>query len=76
MKKANEMRTEYRRKNLGKGVRGKHCAGLDGKLMLPASAEGTEPFLATVAGTLSDDFPTEITDDDLGTDAPRLEMDW
>ena len=27
------------------------------------------------AGTLSDDFPDEITDDDLGTDAPRHELD-
>lgn len=44
--------------------------------MLPAVAEDTESFLATVAGTLSDDFPDEITDDDLGTDVPRREMDW
>ena len=27
------------------------------------------------AGTLSDDFPDEITDDDLGTDTPRHELD-
>lgn len=28
-----------------------------------------------VAGMLSDDFPDDITDDDLGVDAPRYDMD-
>ena len=37
----------------------------------PTSAKDTESFLAAVAGTLGDDFPDDITDDDLGTDAPR-----
>jgi hypothetical protein len=44
-----------------------------------AEQTGT-PFVvrksAAVAGKLSDDFPDEITDDDLGTDVPRREMDW
>jgi len=35
----------------------------------------TESFLAAVAGKLGDDFPKEITDDDLGTDVPRRELD-
>jgi len=38
-------------------------------------AEDTESFLAAVTGTLGDDFPDDITDDDLGTDAPRRELD-
>lgn len=41
----------------------------------PARTEDTESFLASVAGTLGDDFPDDITDDDLGTDAPRRELD-
>ena len=40
-----------------------------------ARPEDTESFLSAVAGTLGDDFPDDITDDDLGTDAPRREMD-
>lgn len=36
-------------------------------------AEGAESFFAAVAGTLSEDFPTEITNDDLGVDVPRHE---
>lgn len=76
MKKPDEMRTVYRRAFLGKGVRGKHCVGMDGKPVLPEGSEGTESFLAKVAGTLSDDFPDEIADDDLGTDVPRREIDW
>lgn len=44
-----------------------------------AEQTGT-PFVSrkssAVAGKLSDDFPDEITDDDLGTDVPRREMDW
>ena len=37
--------------------------------------DDTEAFLAAVAGTLGDDFPDEITDDDLGVDAPREALD-
>jgi hypothetical protein len=40
----------------------------------PVPSDGTESFLAAIAGTLSEDFPTEITDDDLGVDVPR--HDW
>ena len=44
-----------------------------------AEQTGT-PFVSrkssVVAGKLSDDFPDEITDDDLGADVPRREMDW
>lgn len=40
-----------------------------------ARPEDTESFLASVAGTLGDDFPDDITDDDLGTDAPRHDLD-
>lgn len=40
-----------------------------------ARTEDTETFLAAVVGTLGDDFPDDITDDDLGTDAPRRELD-
>lgn len=46
-----------------------------GKSKLPARTEDTESFLAAVTGTSSDDFPDDITDDDLGTDAPRHEFD-
>ncbi len=35
----------------------------------------TDAFLAAVAGTLGDDFPDDITDDDLGIDTPREELD-
>jgi hypothetical protein len=49
------------------------------KARLLAEQTGT-PFISrkssAVAGKLSDDFPDEITDDDLGTDVPRREMDW
>lgn len=31
----------------------------------------TDTFLAAVAGKLSDNFPDDITDDDLGTGVPR-----
>ena len=37
-------------------------------------AEDTEAFLVAVAGTLSNDFPDDISDDDLGTDSPRTEF--
>ena len=40
-----------------------------------ARPEDTESFLAAVAGTLGDDFPDDITDDDLGTDTPRHVLD-
>lgn len=76
MKKAKEMRAEYRREDLGRGIRGKHNAGLEGKSKLPVCPKDTAPSLAAFAGTLSADFPDEITDDDLGTDVPRHEVDW
>lgn len=37
-----------------------------------APAGDTDAFLAAIAGKLSNDFPDDITDDDLGADAPRL----
>jgi hypothetical protein len=40
-----------------------------------AATDDTEAFLAAVAGTLGDDFPNDITDDDLGVDAPRETLD-
>lgn len=48
-------------------------------IVLPASTSvksksWTERVLA-LAGTLSDDFPDDITDEDLGEDAPREELD-
>jgi len=39
------------------------------------ASNDTEAFLAAVAGTLGDDFPDDITDDDLDIDAPREELD-
>ncbi len=47
------------------------------RVTTPASAASndTEAFLAAVAGTLGDDFPDDITDDDLGVDAPREALD-
>ena len=71
-----EMRAEYSREDLGTGIRGKHNPGLEGKSKLPVCPNDTAPSLAAFAGTLSADFPNEITDDDLGTDVPRHEMDW
>lgn len=41
----------------------------------PITSGDTEAFLAAVAGTLGDDFPDDITDNDLGVDAPREELD-
>ena len=35
----------------------------------------TEAFLASIAGDLSDDFPGDINDDDLGVDVPRESLD-
>lgn len=40
-----------------------------------ANEDDTEAFLATVACGLSDDFPDDITDADLGKDAPRQGLD-
>ncbi len=40
-----------------------------------ADAEDTERFLAAVTGGLSDDFPDDITDADLGADVPRRNLD-
>ena len=41
----------------------------------PKAPNDTDAFLAAVAGTLGDDFPDDITDDDLGIDTPRKELD-
>lgn len=35
----------------------------------------TEAFLAALSGGLSEDFPDDIDDSDLGIDAPREELD-
>ena len=40
-----------------------------------AASNDTEAFIAAVAGTLGDDFPDDITDDDLGVDVPREALD-
>ncbi len=45
-----------------------------GKSKLPSRTDDTESFLAAVTETLSDDFPDDVTDDDLGTDVPRHEL--
>lgn len=37
--------------------------------------DDTEQFLAALSGGLSDDFPDDIDDSDLGEDAPREELD-
>jgi hypothetical protein len=76
MKNADEIRAEYRREDLAKDVRGKHKTDSKGKSIVPDQADEPANVLAAFAGTLSTDFPDEITDDDLGVDAPRLEMDW
>jgi hypothetical protein len=44
------------------------------KATLPSRSKDTESFLAAVAGTLGDDFPNDITDDDLCKDTPRAEL--
>jgi hypothetical protein len=41
----------------------------------PKATDDTEAFLAAVVGTLGDDFPDDITDADLGVDAPREALD-
>ena len=43
--------------------------------IFPSVSGDTEAFLSAVAGTLSDDFPDDITDDDLGKDTPRSSLD-
>ena len=40
-----------------------------------AVPDDTEAFLQAVAGTLGDDFPDDITDEDLGVDSPRETLD-
>jgi len=40
-----------------------------------ASQDDAKSVWERTAGTLSDDFPDEITDDDLGIDTPRHELD-
>ncbi len=40
-----------------------------------AAPDDTEAFLKAVAGTLGDDFPDDITDEDLGVDSPRETLD-
>lgn len=50
---------------------------LEGRYGIARSAEvgDTERFLAAVTGGLSDDFPDDITDQDLGFDTPRQDLD-
>jgi hypothetical protein len=36
-----------------------------------SSQESWKQWVISMAGTLNDDFPDDITDDDLGIDAPR-----
>lgn len=47
------------------------------RVMQPADAdaEDTERFLAAVTGGLSEDFPDDITDADLGMDVLRQNLD-
>ncbi len=45
-------------------------------IVLPLNPAKSDPqdweqWVRSVAGTLTDDFPDDITDDDLGVDAPR-----
>lgn len=45
---------------------------------LPTDAQqqnDTERFLSALAGGLSEDFPNDISDEDLGVDVPRRDMD-
>jgi hypothetical protein len=44
-------------------------------LPIRPALDDTEAFLAALAGGLSDDFPDDIDDSDLGIDAPREELD-
>lgn len=45
--------------------------------LTPASTNtnDTEAFLTALSGGLSDDFPDDISDDDLGADTPRKRLD-
>jgi hypothetical protein len=38
-------------------------------------SDDTESFLRAISSGFSDDFPDDITDDDLGVDAPRQGLD-
>ena len=40
-----------------------------------AEQDDTEAFLTAVAGGLSEDFPDDISNADLGEDSPRLDLD-
>ncbi|CDH44249.1 hypothetical protein BN874_160005 [Candidatus Contendobacter odensis Run_B_J11] len=40
-----------------------------------SNSQSWEQWVRSVAGTLSDDFPDDITDDDLGVDAPRESLE-
>jgi len=42
---------------------------------ISTAPDDTEAFLKAVAGILSDDFPNDITDEDLGIDSPRESLD-
>ena len=46
-----------------------------GNTLQQKQSDDTEAFLAAVAGKFSDDFPDDITDDDLGVDTTRHELD-
>ncbi|MBK5969193.1 MULTISPECIES: DUF2281 domain-containing protein [Thiorhodovibrio] len=52
---------------------------LEQRYAVPSSADvgkdDTEAFLAAVAGGLSEDFPDDISNADLGEDSPRLDLD-
>ena len=41
----------------------------------PTVSSDTEAFFQAVAGGLSEDFPDDISDNDLGNDVPRQELD-
>ena len=38
-------------------------------------SDDTERFLAAISPRLGDDFPDDISDDDLGIDVPRKDLD-
>lgn len=40
-----------------------------------AKHNDTENFLSALAGSLSEDFPDDISDKDLGVDVPRRELE-
>ena len=41
---------------------------------VPTVSTDTEAFLQSISGGLSEDFPDDISDDDLGNDVPRQEL--